>query len=138
MSHGTAAYRRGCRCSECREAHRVAEMNRRRRNGIQPPSLVPIGIRMDMKTEKSDEGCWLWNGSLDQHGYGMIKAESGRTARAHRVMWELEVGPIPEGMTIDHLCLVKNCVFPGHMEIVSRAENSRRIRALEKQRRHAA
>jgi len=68
-------------------------------------------------------GCWIWNGALDRDGYG-------RTVygfkQAHRVMYEEQVGPIPEGMEIDHLCNVRSCVNPEHLEAVTRGENERR------------
>ena len=44
----------------------------------------------------------------------------------HRKVWEEARGPIPEGMTIDHLCMQKTCINPDHMEVVTRSENSRR------------
>jgi hypothetical protein len=49
-----------------------------------------------------------------------------RTALAHRVAYEALVGPIPDGMTIDHLCRNKRCLNPAHMELVTRGENTRR------------
>ncbi len=65
--------------------------------------------------------CWLWKGYRDERGYGRY----GHTM-AHRLAYELIVGPIPEGLTIDHLCQVHDCVNPEHMEPVTLAENSRR------------
>jgi len=62
--------------------------------------------------------CWLWTGSVDHKGYGR-----NRGTRAHRVAWELLVGPIPKGLTLDHLCRVRNCVNPDHLEVVTNREN---------------
>jgi len=81
--------------------------------------------------------CVIWTGPR-QGGYGAVW--NGRTwKRAHRLAWEKEHGPIPAGMTIDHLCCVKLCVNTDHMEVVTRAENTRRqVRTAERNARHAA
>ena len=73
-----------------------------------------------------DGDCWRWTAHLNPTGYGVAALRHNRTALAHRTVHELLVGPIPEGMTIDHLCRVKSCVNPEHMEIVTRGENTRR------------
>lgn len=67
-------------------------------------------------------GCWLWQGALNSDGYGTLRV-SGRRMRAHRFAYESFVGPIGEGLTIDHLCRVRNCVNPGHLEPVTCREN---------------
>jgi len=69
--------------------------------------------------------CWLWTGSRDSHGYGHFKRD-GRIVRAHRWFYENLVGDIGADLTIDHLCRVKLCVNPDHLEPVTRGENIRR------------
>lgn len=69
-------------------------------------------------------GCWIWNGKWNLHGYALT--DDGRPA--YRVSYELVNGPIAFGMHIDHLCRVKCCVNPVHLEQVSRNENFRRKR----------
>lgn len=68
------------------------------------------------------EGCWLWRGATNRHGYGIFGV-LGRSRMAHRIAYELSVGPIPEGLTIDHLCRNHACVRPGHLEPVTNKEN---------------
>lgn len=61
----------------------------------------------------------------DPKGYVRVSI-NGVTKSAHRVAYEEAFGPIPEGMTIDHLCATKACIEPTHMEVVTRAENTSR------------
>lgn len=68
------------------------------------------------------EGCWLWLASTDTKGYGLFGAE-GKLSKAHRYAYELLVGPIPEGLVLDHLCRVRHCVNPDHLEPVTTYEN---------------
>jgi hypothetical protein len=74
-------------------------------------------------------GCWLWGGFVDKDGYGsaLVKNPNGHgrglTRRAHRVVYERCRGPIPEGLTLDHLCKVRCCVNPAHLEPVTMREN---------------
>ena len=73
------------------------------------------------KVDKS-ESCWLWTGGLVKGGYGQYNLE-GRCRQAHRLAYELAVGPIPDGLVIDHLCKNPRCVNPEHLEPVTRGEN---------------
>lgn len=67
--------------------------------------------------------CWLWTGSLNNGGYGRHYITRRTQVAAHRLSYELNVGPIPDGLTIDHLCKVQRCVNPQHLEPVTMAEN---------------
>ena len=78
------------------------------------------------KLWEEGSGCWLWLGHLNpKTGYGK-KMWHGTTYLAHRWMYEQRVGPIPEGMVIDHLCRIRHCVNPDHLEVVTHEENCRR------------
>ena len=68
------------------------------------------------------KGCWLWQLKLDDDGYGRVKRK-GRGSRAHRYVFKLCGGVIPEGLHLDHLCKVRNCVNPAHLEPVTPREN---------------
>jgi hypothetical protein len=70
--------------------------------------------------------CWEWVGSTNAKGYGSVADGSGGTMLAHRKAYELLVGPIPAGLTLDHLCMRTVCVRPSHLEPVDNAENQRR------------
>lgn len=71
-------------------------------------------------------GCWLWLGSKDPRGYGVCYRAPGRSTTVHRDAYEHLVGPIPEGLTLDHLCRTRACVNPAHLEPVTLLENVRR------------
>lgn len=72
-------------------------------------------------------GCWLWKGYLTDKGYGRYLLK-----RVHNIMLEALDGPMPEGMVPDHLCLVKRCSNPDHLDTVTNQENLRRgIRASQ-------
>lgn len=75
---------------------------------------------------QSADGCWLWTGALNWGGYGAVVRGTRPNQRrwmAHRFVYEIFVGPIPEGLDIDHLCRVRHCVNPDHLEPVTRREN---------------
>lgn len=76
--------------------------------------------------EKKPDGCWLWTGAVNQSGYGRFSIERrpNRTMVAHRVSYIEKHGDIPEGLCLDHLCRVRNCVNPAHLEAVTQAENN--------------
>ncbi|WP_327421883.1 HNH endonuclease [Streptomyces sp. NBC_01230] len=74
--------------------------------------------------------CWVWTGATNDQGYGHlhIGGKGGSKLGAHRVSYELSVGPIPDGLEIDHLCRNTSCVNPQHLEPVTTQENNRRAR----------
>lgn len=73
---------------------------------------------------KGDADCWLWLGAL-RYGYGHfgLGGKGGYRVMAHRFSYQLLCGPIQDGLTIDHLCRVRNCVNPSHLEPVTHKEN---------------
>jgi hypothetical protein len=118
---------RGCRCADCREANRVYAIANRRRLGIRPRRVRPPQERFWEKVVKTDT-CWLWTASTGPDGYGLFRVGRGKTMSAHRFAFTSANGVIPQGMQIDHLCTVRPCVNPDHLELVTLAENMRRVR----------
>lgn len=82
-------------------------------------------VRILKRVEVNAQGCWTWTGPLAPNGYGQVNAWDKRWL-VHRLAYTLMVGPIPVGLQIDHLCRVRNCVRPTHLEPVTQAENLRR------------
>lgn len=72
----------------------------------------------------------LWMGYVTPDGYGRLQLGRKMTL-AHRAAYTLVNGPIPDGLTLDHLCRVRRCVAPLHLEPVTRAENQRRAGAAK-------
>jgi hypothetical protein len=71
------------------------------------------------------DGCWMWQGMRIWSGYGRFSILR-RPIAAHRWAYEFCIGPIPEGLTIDHLCRTRACVNPNHLEAVTNLVNVRR------------
>ncbi len=107
-----------------------------------PTSLDALGDltteqRFWEKVEKTAT-CWLWTGALQPNGYGRFQ-----NYLAHRYAYELLVGPIPSGLTIDHVktrgCKHRNCVNPAHLEpVTQKVNNARGVGAAVTKARHAA
>lgn len=94
----------------------------------------PFDERLREFQAASPDGCWEWPGACGNGGkYGWTSVwitEEGRrqTKWTHRLAYEILVGPIPDGMTLDHLCYNTRCMNPAHLEPCTRAENVRRAR----------
>lgn len=82
----------------------------------QGPDLA-VQARFWSRVSRSGDGCWLWNGYVRPNGYGAFTFGSwrrgvNRTLYAHRLSYELLIGPIPPGLELDHLCRTRRCVRP--------------------------
>lgn len=68
------------------------------------------------------DGCWLWTSRLDKSGYGQFKV-GNKNFTAHKISFELSKGKVPDGLELDHLCRVRHCINPDHLEPVTKREN---------------
>ena len=87
-------------------------------------SLDYLPERFAQKVEADGE-CWLWMASKDPCGYGQFYWQR-RVRKAHCVAYELVVGPVPTGLELDHLCRIRHCVRPSHLDPVPHLVNVKR------------
>lgn len=127
-------------CEKPQKAHGWCETHYRRYQRRGDPNLAweqgkypraSLSDRFWRRVQKGSPGeCWLWIGMGNQDGYGMVVTAivNGKTTAtmAHRFAYQELRGPIPEGFELDHLCRVRTCVNPDHLEVVTHAENIRR------------
>ena len=86
-----------------------------------PVQLSALELRFWSKVDKSGD-CWLWTAAKSHDGYGLFRY-GGKNAYAHRVSYEWANGPVVPGLDLDHLCRVRSCVNPAHLEPVTRRIN---------------
>lgn len=122
---------RALRCEACSPVHG----RQRERSYYRPRPKAQAGQRSQRRGPKVDPftryvvtntECWEWAGLLTSNGYGLWPDKSYGTRRAHRIFYTTFVGPIPDGLVIDHLCRNRMCVNPEHLEPVTARENVQR------------
>jgi hypothetical protein len=87
--------------------------------------VIPYEDRfMRHVSPEPNSGCWLWEAHVSKEGYGRFHTPDGRHGWAHRISYELFKGSIPNGLHLDHLCRVRCCVNPDHLEPVTQTENN--------------
>lgn len=82
----------------------------------------PVDRLLNGLPDRPSDGCWEWTKTVNNAGYGQISV-NGRQEMTHRVAYVLWVGPIPDGMQLDHLCRNRPCCNPAHLEPVTPREN---------------
>jgi len=93
------------------------------------PYAVTVKERIIRSVAIDENGCWRWQLSINNWGYARLGLNVGgktTTTTAHRASYEVFRGDIPEDYDVDHLCRVRDCVNPDHLEAVTRSENLRR------------
>ncbi len=104
------------------------------------PFRVSAEDRFWAKIKVDENDCWLWQGNLT-NGYGKLSV-NGKEVQSHRYSYEKYKAKIPVGLVLDHLCRVRNCANPEHLEPVTKGENTRRgnapakIRQLHRNKTH--
>lgn len=89
---------------------------------MSPRKALPLELRLIRGMRVDANGCWIWQRSTLKAGYGCIRVE-GKTRTVHSVAFELFEGEVPEGLELDHLCRVRACCNPMHLEPVTHREN---------------
>jgi hypothetical protein len=92
----------------------------------------PIDRFVERVNFEGPNGCWVWDAPCAPHGYGHFYLNRKKML-AHRAAWELAVGQIPQGLTLDHLCRNPSCICPDHLEAVTQRENVLRGNGLPAQ-----
>ena len=77
------------------------------------------------RTERTESGCLEWTGPRNADGYGRVSVGNSVRRFAHRLAYEIDVGEIPEGMCVLHLCDNPPCCDPDHLVLGTKAENNR-------------
>ena len=105
------------------------------RNDAREPLITRL---IDTGWDESN-GCWVWRGARHAYGYGVVTVEALglRNLLTHRVIWELQNGPIPDGLVVRHRCDNPPCCNPGHLELGTHADNTRDMIERHRAKSHA-
>lgn len=123
-----------CECG-CGQRTELATRTDRRRGLVagQPRRFVtghkshPLGpVPFELVDTGFSSPCWLWLRSKNSEGYALRRGKQYTTTLVHRQHYEFFRGPVPDGLDLDHLCRVRHCVNPEHVEPVTRATNAHR------------
>lgn len=87
--------------------------------------MHPLYTRLMERTHVTDDGCWLWTGATDRHGYGKMNY-AGRTEQVHRIAYKVLGPEFDHALTLDHTCRRTSCWNPGHLDPVTQRVNNER------------
>lgn len=131
----------GCDRSHLARGYCILHYTRMVRHGTTdaPNRQGPTAVDRFWSRVDKTEGCWLWTGRVSEYGYGHLSV-NGQLVGVHRFSYELANGPVPTGLTVDHVCHNQSscaggngcphrrCVNPSHLEVVTQGENVHRGR----------
>lgn len=128
----------GCERPRAAKGYCTAHWSRWRAHGDPGPAEIRVRRHgwsdedrfWDNVDKDGPDGCWLWTGQILYHGYGHFWRRGTTKVVAHRFSYEALVGPVAAGLELDHLCRVRHCVNPEHLEPVTHSENNRRTAGL--------
>lgn len=89
------------------------------------PKPAPLRERL-MKYVRVERDCWIWTGAIDKGGYGRVSYGHANCALAHRLAYNTFIEPVPDYLTLDHLCRNRACINPLHLEPVTKKVNCTR------------
>ena len=98
-------------------------------------SMSLVDRLLSRVSPEPNTGCWLWFGAMREDGYGKMLLRSRQT-RPHIIAYEVFVGPVPQGLVLDHLCRERSCCNPRHLEAVTPRVNI--LRGVSTSARNAA
>lgn len=107
-------------CRACSRSRYVSKPRTKKQPKVslsKPTGDVGIDAKLTFR-----DGCWTWNGSRTSNGYGRVRRVQ-KLWSVHRYVYELLLGPVPEGLVLDHLCRNRACCNPAHLEPVTFREN---------------
>ena len=93
-------------------------------------NLTTFATRITPNIDRQEDGCWLWTATINGGGYGTIMVDLVRYV-THRLVYEMFLGPIPDGKNLHHTCQVKACCNPLHLSPVTQAEHRTAHRVLD-------
>lgn len=121
----------GIHCKSLCNAHYRRLLNNGDPHITKRPGLgKSLAERLEMHTERSESGCWMWTAGGVRYG----KLQDGeKSVSAHVAAYELSNGPVPMGQVVRHKCDVPKCVNPAHLEVGTHADNSRDMTSQNRQ-----
>lgn len=125
--------KRTCTIEECNAPHRSRGFCENHYRQMRKRGMIPLGPtpeeRFWAKVDKTGH-CWEWTGCVNLSGYGHLRSR-GQDKLAHRMAWELTIGPIPDGLVLDHRCFNPVCVKPDHLRVVTTKQNIEHVKGLQ-------
>lgn len=112
----------GLSLNEPERRRRVKARSERRSLALDSPEIAKLQGWFEKFIREDERGCWIWHGARFGSGYAACGFR-GTSTVAHRAVWQILIADLPRSLDLDHLCRVRACVNPDHMEPVTRSMN---------------